>query len=63
MSTLTRKRVGQRLFTVIGKLDTLISDTAAFPELMTERERATLREAFNLMAPVERDIYYQENRA
>ncbi len=59
-TTLTRKRVGERLLTVIGKLDTLLNDTLADAELMTERERETLRKAYNLLMPVESNIYHEE---
>lgn len=59
-TTLTRKRVGERLLTVIGKLDTLLNDTLADAEWMTERERETLRKAYNLLMPVESNIYHEE---
>ncbi len=58
-TNITKRSVQQRLDTILGKLDHLISDVSG-TGVLTDSQRKDLRMAFNLMMPVESKLYHEE---
>ena len=57
-----RKAAGDRLLTIVGKLDTFLGDSP-YPDTLTLDERRDLRRAYNTIARIESRLYHDSRPA